>query len=635
MILTCAVKSKLFAGVGLLCSAFGVWAQSSTFTYQGQLQSNNVPATGIFDLRFTLHDAATFGNQVGNPLTNSPVNVSNGLFTVELDFGSAVFNGSLRWLEIGVRTNGNTGAFAQLSPRQQITATPYALRAANFSGTLAATNLTGKISDTNLSANVALLTNTAVFTRTVIASNFVGSGLTLTNLSTTNLVGTLPDARLSPNVALVNTANTVFQGSLTATNFHGFGGGLSNVPGRIFNFVPTTVSRTADDNYGYLAQNDSNPVVITLPPTVEFPVGNIIRVSASGAAGWIVAQQPDQSILVGNLLDNVGITWTTNGNPVNWKAIAAAADGRKLVAVASPGYLYTSTNYGANWTQTGTSIGSVNWSSVASSADGTKLVACINGSYIYTSTDSGVNWTPRTTIGSRSWTSVASSLDGTRLVACASGYGVAVSANSGANWTSTLGNVSWSGVASSGDGLQLAAVAQGSYVYTSANGGTTWTNRNTTRSWTCVASSSDGSVLVAGVNSVNNFLYTSTDFGVTWLQDTTAANWSGVACSADGTRMIAVAGGAGVYVSQNSGLNWSLRNNLPTAPTFTGAACSSDGSTMAATAYGHGVFVSSKVSTTIGTVGQLIGSRLSAVELQHLGNGVFMPISFVGTIRVK
>jgi hypothetical protein len=115
-------------------------------------------------------------------------------------------------------------------------------------------------------------------------------------------------------------------------------------------------------------------------------------------------------------------------------------------------------------------------------------------------------------------------------------------------------------------------------------------------------------------------------------------NWAGVACSADGQRMIATGTssgtGGGVYISQDSGLTWLLRG-LPTNPSYTGAASSSDGSTLAATALANGIFVSSKANTTIGVGGQLVGARLAAVELQHVGNGVFIPLSSAGTIRAK
>jgi hypothetical protein len=129
-------------------------AQTNAFTYQGRLNLGGAPATGLFDLQFSLFSAPTAGTQSGSTVTNLATPVTNGLFTSTLDFGDAVFSGSPRWLEIAVHGPGDPG-YTTLAPRQALTATPYAIRAANYSGTLAATNLTGKISDTNLSANVA------------------------------------------------------------------------------------------------------------------------------------------------------------------------------------------------------------------------------------------------------------------------------------------------------------------------------------------------------------------------------------------------------------------------------------------------------------------------------------------------
>ena len=63
--------------------------------------------------------------QVGSTITNPATVVSNGLFTVTLDFGNQ-FPGAARWLEIAVRTNGD-GAFVTLIPRQQLTPAPYAI----------------------------------------------------------------------------------------------------------------------------------------------------------------------------------------------------------------------------------------------------------------------------------------------------------------------------------------------------------------------------------------------------------------------------------------------------------------------------------------------------------------------------
>jgi microcystin-dependent protein len=66
------------------------------------------------------------GNFIAGPITNTAVAVSNGLFTVSLDFGPGVFTGTNYWVEMGVRTNG-TGSFATLVPRQQLTPAPYAM----------------------------------------------------------------------------------------------------------------------------------------------------------------------------------------------------------------------------------------------------------------------------------------------------------------------------------------------------------------------------------------------------------------------------------------------------------------------------------------------------------------------------
>src|SRR5271165_4604504 len=106
-----------------------VLAQGTAFTYQGRMYDGTNPANGIYDLRFGLYDAFTVGTQQGSLLTNSPTAVSNGLFTVTLDFGNQ-FPGANRWLEIAVRTNG-APTFFTLSPRQALTPAPYAITAGN------------------------------------------------------------------------------------------------------------------------------------------------------------------------------------------------------------------------------------------------------------------------------------------------------------------------------------------------------------------------------------------------------------------------------------------------------------------------------------------------------------------------
>jgi N-acetylneuraminic acid mutarotase len=106
-----------------------VGASPTSFTYQGRLFEGTNAATGLYDLRFTLHTANTGGNSFGTPVVTNAVPVTNGLFTAYLDFG-AVFDGNPCWLEVAERTNG-IGSFITLAPRQFITVVPQAAYAAN------------------------------------------------------------------------------------------------------------------------------------------------------------------------------------------------------------------------------------------------------------------------------------------------------------------------------------------------------------------------------------------------------------------------------------------------------------------------------------------------------------------------
>jgi len=101
-------------------------AQSSTFTYQGRLSDASSSATGTYDFQFALYD--TGGTLIGlNSTATTGVQVTNGVFTVQLDFGAAAFPGADRMLEIAVRRGAETGVYTKLTPRQPITSTPYAI----------------------------------------------------------------------------------------------------------------------------------------------------------------------------------------------------------------------------------------------------------------------------------------------------------------------------------------------------------------------------------------------------------------------------------------------------------------------------------------------------------------------------
>ena len=114
----------------LLILSGAAHAQGTAFSYQGRLTDSGNPADGLFDMQFKLFDTATVGagSQQGATVTNSTVQVTNGVFTIELDFGAAIFTGAARFLEIGIRPAGSPAPYTLLSPRQPLTSAPYAIR---------------------------------------------------------------------------------------------------------------------------------------------------------------------------------------------------------------------------------------------------------------------------------------------------------------------------------------------------------------------------------------------------------------------------------------------------------------------------------------------------------------------------
>ena len=158
----------------------------------------------------------------------------------------------------------------------------------------------------------------------------------------------------------------------------------------------------------------------------------------------------------------------TSAGTLDWQVVASSADGTKLAAVPYNGYIYTSTDSGANWIQQ-TNSGIKTWFSVASSSDGTKLAAVVADGYIYTSSDSGLSWDQRAT--SQKWYGIASNSDGTKLVAVARGPGyIYISTDSGVTWTeqTSAGSQNWYGIASNSNGKKLVAAANNGYIYTYA-----------------------------------------------------------------------------------------------------------------------------------------------------------------------
>jgi hypothetical protein len=216
-----------------------VSAQGNAFTYQGRLNDSGSRANGIYDLQFTLFDAATSGNQVGPTVTDLAVGVTNGLFVTTIDFGP-VFDGTALWLQIGVETNGAGGDFTPLSALQPLTPAPYAVFASSAGTAATATTANGvapgSVTGAGIASGQVVKSLNGLADAVTLAAganiNLTPNGNILTIASTGGgggpgdidasqvVSGTLADARLAADVALTD-ASQIFTGVKLIRQFRG------------------------------------------------------------------------------------------------------------------------------------------------------------------------------------------------------------------------------------------------------------------------------------------------------------------------------------------------------------------------------------------------------------------------------
>ena len=122
--------TRLILGLMFSLPLAAAFAQGTVFTYQGRLDEGGNPANGVFDLRFTAFDAFTGGNAVSGDVTNAATPVSDGQFTVSVDFGRPCLTVN----RAGSKSVcGPTAAerSQRLRRASVVTVTPYAITAGN------------------------------------------------------------------------------------------------------------------------------------------------------------------------------------------------------------------------------------------------------------------------------------------------------------------------------------------------------------------------------------------------------------------------------------------------------------------------------------------------------------------------
>ncbi len=237
-----------------MASAQGLSPQAAVgtaFTYQGYLTTANAPVEGSCDLQFSLWNDAVAGTQSGSTLDQPAIPVSEGRFTVQLDFGN-VFDGAAYWLQVAVRCPAGTGSYTALTPRQRLTAAPYAQNVpwSGISGMPAgfADNVDN---DTLYGAGPGLILSGGANGPMTLTVNFAGTGgATTVARSDHDHWG---QSWTGNGVGLALAGGTVaFSGTGSLYGLYGTSGSTAGIG------VSGWVSATSGNTYGVFGQADSN-----------------------------------------------------------------------------------------------------------------------------------------------------------------------------------------------------------------------------------------------------------------------------------------------------------------------------------------------------------------------------------------
>lgn len=367
----------------------------------------------------------------------------------------------------------------------------------------------------------------------------------------------------------------------TMDEWQGFPIWLSDRGVEVFDGKFNLVSEPIDDYIKRLRQLgiSENKWTQTLP--LDWGAGSGIFIDTTTVSGSVGIDQ---------------ISWTSRDSDRTWRKVAVSSSGSIQLAGPS-GNLYLSTDTGVTWSA---KANSRNWWGVAMSSNGSIQSATVNSGAIYLSTDTGATWNVANS-DSRSWREIAMSESGDVLTSLVYFGYIYVSTNSGSTWAQRGTSEIWQDIAVSSNGSIQTAVGDNVQIYVSTDTGLTWSAKDSVRVWRGIAMSADGKIQTAVTSSD---IYISTDTGNTWVAQGISSVWNDIAMSADGSIQSAISRDEELYISLDSGDNWTNNTSgisWPFNDTILGIAMSADGINQTSVFYEGGVYTAKVYGTALFT----------------------------------
>jgi len=304
-----------------LALAGNAFAQSSAFNYQGKLNDAGAAANGTFQFQFKLYDSVAGGTQIGSSLSDVPVTVANGIFSVSLDFGAQAFSGGDRFLDVAVRKTPND-AYTPLTPRQKINSAPYSNKAINATN---ADNFSGNLSgDVSGSQNSTIVNSVGGQTSTNIAASVEATQ----NATPNNAANTLVKRDANGKI----TVGSVTFGDGTTLTTASVGGGTVTGNGAVTAINDAATTEKINDN------RLASSFLKFMPATEQLSVGDANGTApminlrggstcCSGPGGhtpaWFKVFQNGSFVATGNL--GIGVSpWQGKGYRTSWDSYKGA-----------------------------------------------------------------------------------------------------------------------------------------------------------------------------------------------------------------------------------------------------------------------------------------------------------------------
>ena len=351
-------KKYLFLLTVALALTAAARAQTTAFNYQGKLTDAGSAANGTFQMQFKLFDAAAGGTQLGSTVENPSVAVAQGVFAVKLDFGANAFTGANRFLEIAVRRNAGE-SYTTLAPREQIAASPYAVR-----------TLSAQTADVALdSQKLGGIAASEYVTTSSVGSQFIRNQTDQQtanfNVSGNGVIGGAVGIGTNPSNYRLDVLGYVRARNTESTGFAAETTGTTNAWARFYMRTSNRgwligTSQNFNGDQFYLVDENVGQSRMTIQPNggaIAFPSGNVgmgtttpnTRLTLTGGAPWTSAG------------------WTASMNMQNASALGweANASGQRFGIGQSGGGLYffrttsafgsgaTAANYDLTITDTG------------------------------------------------------------------------------------------------------------------------------------------------------------------------------------------------------------------------------------------------------------------------------------------